>query len=79
MVYRRKRALAAGVLRDFRDGKITNAEYEERWPRNKGDRAFRAIYDQIELFSDDFATYRLTGEHELMPFFEGYLIGVFYF
>jgi hypothetical protein len=67
MVYRRKRALAAGVLREFRDGKITNDEYDDRWPRNKGDRVFWAIFDQIWFFYGDVTEYRLTGKYELSP------------
>ncbi len=67
MVYRRKRALAAGVLREFRDGGITNDEYEDRWPRNRGDRVFWAIYDQLWFYYDDIKTHRLTGKYELSP------------
>jgi hypothetical protein len=67
MVYRRKRAVAAEVLREFRDGVITNVEFEARWPTNKGDRVFWAIFDQVWFFYDDIATHRLTGKHELRP------------
>lgn len=67
MVYRRKRMLAAAVLRDFRDGKITNDEFVKRWPRNKGDRVFGALFEQLWFYYDDIQTHRLTGKYELPP------------
>jgi len=57
---------AAEALKDFRDGQITNFDFEGRWPcYDDRDRGLHAIETMIWRSYDDFRGHTLTGEHGL--------------
>jgi len=60
------RIKAAEALREFRDGQITNCDFEGLWPiYDRRDRGLHAIETIIWRFYDDLHEHRLTGEHGL--------------
>jgi len=65
MVNRQARDTAAEVLREFRDGSISNREYERRYPRAKDDPALWGIYSQVWFCYSDSSEHGLTGKHAL--------------
>ncbi len=65
MVDRNARDVAAGVLRQFIDGLITNEEYERRFARNKQDPALWAVHAQLWFCYSDLSEHTLTGKHAL--------------
>lgn len=64
VIDRRARDRASQLLRDFISGKITNFDFESRWPVTQ-DPSVDAIWDTAWLFYDDFKTHKLTGRHKL--------------
>ena len=58
------RRIACQVLRDFISGRITNDEFEKRFPDTR-DGAVGAIWDTSWVFCDDFKAHRLDGKHRL--------------
>jgi hypothetical protein len=65
MVDRHARDIAAGALRDFMEGSISNREYERRYPRSKNGPALWAIYIHIWFCYSDLREHTLTGKHSL--------------
>jgi len=62
----KSRQVAAEVLEKFRDGVITNFEFEGLWPQNYGgDRGLRAIETMVWRYYDDLHEHKLTNEHGL--------------
>jgi hypothetical protein len=60
LVDRPARQRAAGLIRRFAAGSLTNDELEDRYPES-ADRAVRAIKWRIWSFSDDLREHRLIG------------------
>lgn len=69
MVDREGRDKAAEAVRRFRDGEITNKQYERAWDglRSGDDRALRDIHHCLWFSYDDIRTHRMTGEWALPP------------
>jgi hypothetical protein len=66
MVDSESRRVAAEVLEKFRDGVITNCDFEGLWPLyNRGDRGPNAIETMVWRYYDDLREHKLTGEHSL--------------
>ena len=58
------RRAAAKLLRQFASGRMTNDEFEARWPRSD-DTAVRVIGEAAWHLYDDIREYRLTGPDRL--------------
>jgi len=65
MVNRHAREIAAEALREFTEGRISNREYERRYPRSKDDPALWGIYQNIWFCYSDTSEHTLTGKHAL--------------
>jgi hypothetical protein len=65
MINRTTRDVAADAIREFMDGRITNREYERRYPRSKADPALREIYIQLWFLYSDISEHTMTGKHSL--------------
>lgn len=63
MVDRMKRDVAAGVLRKFLDGAITNDEFERCFPTQDEDPGLSAIKTNIWTLYSDLYEHRLSGNH----------------
>ena len=58
------RRLAAEVVEQFRDGMITNIEFENLWlQHNRRDRGLSAVETMLWRFYDDFHEHKLVAEH----------------
>jgi len=66
MVDKRSRTEAGRLIRQFMDGRITNDEFVDSYPRSP-DRAIRAIETVIWCAYDDLHEHRLTGKYALNP------------
>jgi hypothetical protein len=71
MIDRSARDKYALIIRDFRDGLITNREYESRFDDavvyNSKDYAITAIYSMLWYTYCDVRKHRQTGDHALTP------------
>ena len=65
MIERTKRLRASDLLRDFRDGHLTNDDFEDAWPESSVDRAFSAIGTMIWRYYSDTATHALISPYGL--------------
>jgi len=65
MVDRNLRDAAAAVLEDFVDGRITNVEFEQRFPASKDDPALLAIRTESWFYYSDLSEHTLTGKRSL--------------
>jgi hypothetical protein len=65
MVDRSRRSLAAQVLRDFMAGRLTNFDFEEKFPQSGSDRVLAAIAEMVWFTYDDLKTHQLEGEYTL--------------
>ena len=63
MIDRAARDAAALLVRQFRDGKLTNDDLEDRWPYRTGDRALTALASMLWRFYDDHRTHTLDNLH----------------
>jgi hypothetical protein len=63
------RARAADLIDEFKDGAISNLDFEESYPRyDKRDRAMKAIETMLWRFYDDCSEHTLVEEgHDLSP------------
>jgi hypothetical protein len=66
MIDRSSRSAASELLRHLVAGQITNADFEERFPRSS-DLAVREMWASGWLLYDDNRTYRLVGSERLQP------------
>src|SRR4030095_14550474 len=62
MIDRRARRQAAEVIRHFLAGRITNEQFEDRYPSSK-DPVIWALDDTLWNFYDDFEEHTLSGKH----------------
>jgi hypothetical protein len=60
-----KRRVAATALRDFLDGKMTNEDFIETFPRDGRDPVLVAVADLAWFCYSDLHTHRLKGKYEL--------------
>lgn len=60
------RRAAASLLRQFASGRLTNDEFEDRWPESR-DPALSAVREAAWFLYSDLRTYKLTGANRL-PF-----------
>jgi len=67
MVDRIQREVGAGVLRDFIAGKITNDEFDARFPFSSEDGALQAIGSNVWMLYSDLRVHKLTGKFEPNP------------
>jgi hypothetical protein len=68
MVDAASRTRAAEAIQRFRDGAITNMEFEGLWPcYDRRDRGLRAIETMLWRFYDDFREHKLAEDYELTP------------
>lgn len=58
------RRLAAEMLRQFAAGRLTNDEFQDRWPRSL-DPAVTVVRDAAWFLYSDLREYRLAGPHRL--------------
>jgi len=65
MIDRHTRNIAGEALRDFMEGRISNQEYERRYPKSKDDPALWEIYVQVWFSYSDLKQHTLTGKHAL--------------
>ena len=65
MVDRPKRLEAAKLIEDFLGCRITNYQYDDRYPRSPNDPALFAIYSMLWFAYSDVREHRMDGEHEL--------------
>ena len=65
MIDRHARDLAAEAIREFTEARISNREYERRYPRNKEDAALWGIYQNIWFSYSDISKHTLAGKHAL--------------
>lgn len=65
MVDRHARDIAAEALREFSETRISNREYERRYPISKDDPALWGIYQNIWFCYSDTSEHTLTGKHAL--------------
>ena len=66
MVDSKARRCAADLVGEFRDGLITNREFEGSWPQHDaGDRGLIAIETMLWHYCDDFRGDKLAGRHAL--------------
>jgi hypothetical protein len=66
MVDSKARQCAADLIARFKDGLITNFEFEASWPPyDMGDRGMHAVETMLWHYYDDFRTHSLTGRHAL--------------
>ncbi|HEV2570288.1 MAG TPA: hypothetical protein VGU72_01020 [Beijerinckiaceae bacterium] len=61
------RDLAANLIRRFRDGEISNDQFEDQWPNGSEDPALSALKGMIRQFYDDRYEHTLTWRHALKP------------
>lgn len=66
-VDRPARDIAASLIRRFRDGEISNDQFEDQWPSPSIDPAIPALRDMIWQFYDDRYEHTLTWRHTLKP------------
>ncbi len=60
------RRTAAQAVRDFRDCRISNCDFEAKWPRyDKRDRGLLAIETMLWRSYDDLHEHKLDGGHAL--------------
>ncbi|MFN3536995.1 MAG: hypothetical protein ACK4Y4_06070 [Brevundimonas sp.] len=59
MIDRAARDAAAHLVRQFRDGELTNDDLEDRWPCRSDDRALPALASMLWRFYDDHRTHTL--------------------
>lgn len=64
MVDSSTRRVAAELLRQFAAGRLTNHEFEDRWPRSD-DPAVRVVRDAAWFLYSDLSEYRLAGPYRL--------------
>lgn len=73
MIDRAARKTAAALVRAFRDGRITNDEYEDGLPLQTDDAAIHAIWSHLWFYYDDTREHRmddrLTSDPELRDLF----------
>jgi hypothetical protein len=60
MVDRHRRRMAAKLLADFLDGKITNDEYDNEFPDGSADAGLKVIYRRIWLYYSDLESHYLN-------------------
>jgi hypothetical protein len=65
MVDRKSRIKGAGLIREFLDCRITNDEFDERFPHDSYDPALKNIGQRLWFFWSDLETHRLDQEHQL--------------
>jgi hypothetical protein len=65
MVDHEARKKATALVRQLRDGTITNDDFEDAWPRSQHDRALRAIARTLWASYDSRYTHTLEGRHAL--------------
>lgn len=56
-----RRLAAARLIRDFVDGKITNDELDDGFPRGPGDQALNGVFEVVWLTYDDLYEHRFQG------------------
>ncbi|MDH7794092.1 MULTISPECIES: hypothetical protein [unclassified Beijerinckia] len=61
------RDTAASLIRRFRDGEISNDQFENQWPKGSTDPALSALKDMIWQFYDARYEHTLTWRHTLKP------------
>lgn len=61
------RDVAASLIRRFRDGEISNDQFEDQWPSKSQDLAMTALRSMIWQFYDDRYEHTLTWRHTLKP------------
>ena len=64
MVDMKSRRAAADLMQEFAAGKLTNDEFDERYPQSE-DRAVQTIGNVLWLSWDDRFTHRLEGRYQL--------------
>lgn len=67
MVNRKDRAVAEHLIRELVECRITNDEFDEKYPHGSKDLAVRNIWRCVWTFWDDRETHTLQGEHRLSP------------
>ena len=65
VIDRPSRDFAASLIRRFRDGALTNDQFQDEWPSNREDRALGALATMLWHFYDDRKEHTLTGRHAL--------------
>jgi len=65
MVDKPKRLEAAKLIEDFLACRITNFQYDDRYPRSTGDPALLAIYSMVWFAYSDVREHRMDGKHML--------------
>ena len=65
MVDEPNRLEAARVIEDFLACRITNFQYDDRYPRSTGDPALLAIYSMLWFAYSDIREHRMDGKHVL--------------
>jgi hypothetical protein len=63
MIDRQRRALAATLVREFRDGAITSDDLESEWPANSEDKALEALASAVWGLYDDHRPRRMSGQN----------------
>ena len=67
VIDRPSRDIAASLIRRFRDGALTNDQFEDDWPRGREDRVLWALSSMLWAFYSDMKEHTLTGKHALTP------------
>lgn len=67
VIDRRNRDIAAALVRQFRDGDITNDELDSTWPHSNQDQALAAIGSMMWRTYDDGRTHKLKGPRTPTP------------
>jgi hypothetical protein len=67
MIDREKRDVAAKLVRQFRDGKITSDDLESEWPQKSEDKALEAVESRVWAFYDDHRPRRMIGRQAASP------------
>ena len=67
MLDREARNKGVRVISEFKNGAISNKEYERRYPTSAGDLALAEIFNQIWFLYSDIRKHTLNGKYALNP------------